>query len=96
MHFLYKKQFLKQFDRLPTHEQNLARETDQQIRQYYQTQKGSFGLRIKLLYRGTKGRVYEARVSENLRLLWAEQKDLVAFVLVGTHNEVKNFLRNLL
>lgn len=96
MRFLYKKKFLKEFDHRSPHEQGLIRETDDQIRKYYTTQKAAFGLRIKLLYRSPKGKIYEARVSESLRILWAEQKDIVAFILIGNHIQVRNFLRNLL
>jgi mRNA-degrading endonuclease YafQ of YafQ-DinJ toxin-antitoxin module len=39
--------------------------------------------------------VWEARVGLGLRLLFAVQPDLLTFVRVGTHDEVRRFLREL-
>lgn len=95
MPFIYKSAYLKRFDRFPRHEQLLILEADKQIRAYYASRKAPIGLRIKLLYASNSGRVYEARASLAIRIVWAEQEDTVSFVLVGLHDDVKRYLRSL-
>ena len=95
MRFIYKERYLKRFDRFPARDQALIIETDRQIREYYATRRASFGLRIKLLHSGRAGKVLEARVSQAIRIVWAEQDDTVSFVLVGLHDEVTRYLRTL-
>ncbi len=89
MRFIYKRQYLKRFDRFSATDQARILAADQRIRTYYQTQKAPFGLRIKQLYTKAGGKVFEARVSQDIRILWAERKDTVSFILVGTHDEIK-------
>jgi hypothetical protein len=95
MQFIYKRQYLKRFDRFPTADQARILAADEQIRTCYLTQKAPFGLRIKQLYTKAGEKVLEARASQDIRILWAERKDTVSFVLVGTHDEVKRYLRSL-
>ena len=95
MQFLYKERYLKRFDRFPRHEQLLILESDCQIRRYYATRQTSFGLRIKLLYTNGSDRIFEARVSHAIRIVWAERSGVASFVLVGLHDEVKRYLRSL-
>ena len=40
-----------------------------------------------------RGAFWEARVGLQTRLLWRRSKDLIEFVLVGSHDEVKRFLK---
>lgn len=95
MQFIYKSRYLKRFDRMPSDAQRLVLETDRQIRAYYATRHAPYGLRIKLLYTTAQEKIFEARVSESLRILWAERGELVSFVLLGLHDEVKRYLRTL-
>ena len=94
MKYVYAPRYLKQFDALSAHDQQLAVQADAEIRQYYQTGAASFGLRIKRLHAGGHGKVFEARVSLALRLLWVQHAESVTFVLIGTHSEVQRFLRS--
>ena len=96
MQFLYKERYLKRFDRFPTHEQRLILEADRHIRTFYTTRQAPHGLRVKLLYAaaGTE-KIFEARASQAIRIVWAERGNMVSFVLVGLHNEVRNSLRSL-
>ena len=95
MRFIYKERYLKQFDRFSRQEQTLIHETDRHIRAYYATRQASFGLRVKHLY--TKGslKIFEARVTQATRIVWVEESDVVYFGLVGSHDEVKRYLRSL-
>lgn len=95
MRFIYKERYLKQFDRFSQREQVLIHETDRQVRAYYATRQAPFGLRLKHLY--TKGpvKIFEARVTQASRIVWVEEGDAVYFGLVGSHDEVRRYLRSL-
>jgi len=95
MRFIYKERHLKQFDRFSHREQVLIHETDRQVRAYYATRQAPFGLRLKHLY--TKGpvKIFEARVTQATRMVWVEEGDAVYFGLVGSHDEVRRYLRSL-
>jgi hypothetical protein len=95
MEFVYKERCFTRFDRFPAHEQVLIVEADRQIRAYYATRQAPFGLRIKLLYATGRSKVFEARVSQPIRIVWVEHPDLVSFALVGSHEEVRRYLRSL-
>ena len=95
MQFLYKERYLKRFDRFPRHEQALIHDTDQQIQTYYHTRQAPVGLHIKQLYVRGPDKIFEARVSRSIRIVWAEHGEMASFVLVGLHDEVKRFLRAL-
>ena len=95
MKFIYKERYLKRFDRFPRHEQVLIHEANRQIRAYYITRQASIGLGIKLLHTHGSEKVFEARASQSIRIVWTQRKELVSFVLVGLHDEVKQYLRSL-
>lgn len=95
MEFLYKERYLKRFDRFPVHEQTLIIEADRQIRSYYATRHAPHGLRIKLLHASGAGKVFEARASQAIRIVWVEADNVVSFALVGLHDDVKRYLRSL-
>ncbi|MBI2336439.1 MAG: hypothetical protein HYU97_06720 [Deltaproteobacteria bacterium] len=91
MKFIYKSSFVKAFDKLNAKDQELIIATDKLIKTYFETQKASFGLRIKKLHEG----VFEARVNDKLRTVWIMGKDEVVFSLLGNHEDVRRFVKNL-
>ena len=95
MEFVYKERYVKRFDRFPRHEQALIYEADRQIQAYYQTRAAPVGLRIKLLYTKGPDKVFEARASQSIRIIWIERQEIVSFILVGSHDEVNRYLRSL-
>jgi len=95
MQFIHKERYLKRFDRFTRHEQVLILEADRQIRAFYFTRQAPIGLGIKLLHRSSDEKIFEARASRGIRIVWAEREDTVSFVLVGLHDEVKRYLRSL-
>src|SRR3989338_10587055 len=95
MQFLYKERYLKRFDRFHHHEQALIHDTDQQIQTYYHTRQAPVGLHIKQLYVRGPDKIFEARVSQSLRIVWAERGHVVSFLLVGSHDDVTRYLRSL-
>lgn len=95
MQFIYKARYLKRFERFPRHHQLLILEADRQIREFYQTRHAPVGLRIKVLHVRGGEQVFEARASQSIRIVWAEREDIVSFLLVGLHDDVKRHLRSL-
>ena len=95
MQFIYKARYLKRFDRFSRQEQTLIQAADHQLRNYYQTRHAPVGLRVKLLYAKGGEKIFEARASQAIRIVWVERTDAVFFVLVGLHDEVKRYLRSL-
>lgn len=93
MLFRYKKAYLKRFSRFSTQEKELIINTDRQIRHYYTAQVASYGLRIKKLYDNGQEKVFEARVSDKIRIVWVESKDLVTFALIGSRDEVRRYIK---
>ena len=94
--FVYKRDFLKTFEFLSKGEQGLVAAADAEIRFYFESRGASAGLRIKKLYEHPKnGQVFEARVSRALRIIWTKREKQIAFVILGNHNVIKNYLKNL-
>lgn len=94
MNFLYKKSFLKRFDLYDSNYQKLIVFTEHEIQKYYISQKVPFGLGIKKLYDNGIEKVYEARVSDKIRIVWIESKNMVVFTLLGNHDEVRRYIKN--
>lgn len=93
MRYLYKKRFLEEFDRLSPADQALVRAADREIRAAHETGRASAGLRIKKLHHRGEASLYEARPSLALRMIWARREEMISFLLLGTHDEVRRFLK---
>ena len=94
MRFWYKRSFEKACRRHPPQTQRLIAEALFQVKVWYQIQQAPVGLRIKKLYQGPNGKVFEARVSLDLRLIWVEHQETVWFSIVGSHEVVQRFIRS--
>lgn len=95
MNFLYKKAYLKRFDRYSSQEKELIISADKKIRDYYTAQAAPYGLRIKKLYQDSSDKILEARVSDKIRIVWVESGEVAVFAILGSHNEVKNYIKRL-
>lgn len=91
MRFVYKKEYLKCFDTYPYSIQQLILETDQQIKVYLERKTAPCGLRIKKIGPNS----FEARVSDKIRIVWVKKEDIVFFALLGTHDEIRRFIKHL-
>lgn len=91
MQFVYKKEFLKTLAKYPDSIKQLILETDQQIKSYIDAQSAPFGLRVKKIGPHT----FEARVTNKIRIVWIKKQDIISFALLGTHDEVRRFIRNI-
>lgn len=89
MQFIYKKEFLKAFDSYPSSMQELILHADQQIKEYFESQTASYGLRIKKIGPNT----FEARVTDKIRIVWVRKEDIISFALLGDHEDVRKFIK---
>jgi hypothetical protein len=67
----------------------LILESDKQIKGYLGGQNAPYGLRIKNIGKN----VFEARVSKQIRIVWVKQEDIITFALIGSHDEVRRFIK---
>lgn len=91
MRFHYKKEFIKQFDAYSRQAQELILESDRQIKGYIRGQNAPYGLRIKNIGKN----VFEARVNKQIRIVWVKQEDMITFAIIGSHDEVRRFIKRL-
>ena len=89
MNYTYKRTYVKTFEKADHYLQQEILETNREIRHYLETGKASYGLRIKKLGDG----VFEGRVNDKVRMVWVKEKDLISFVMVGSHEEDQNYRR---
>ena len=87
--FLYKRAFLKAFDRYKVSDKKLIISADKKIRRFYIKQTAPYGLRIKKLFDKGEEKTFEGRVNDKIRLLFVESEELIAFAFLGNHEQVK-------
>ena len=92
--FLYKRAFLKAFDDYKDAEKELIISADRQIRCFYMNRSAPYGLRIKKLFENRDDKTFEARISDKIRLLYVESKELVAFAFLGNHEQVRRYIKS--
>lgn len=91
MKYVYCRDYLKKYLSLSAGLKSLVLRTDEQIKAYYENQLASFGLRIKKL----GARTYEARVNDRIRIVWLADEQEIIFALLGSHDEVRCFIKKL-
>lgn len=95
MRLEYATRFEKSLRRIPAHDRRRAAETIEQIVHYLETQQAPEGLGLKKLFsHAGLGAVFETRASLALRLLFSVYDDVVTFLMVGDHDEVRRFIRS--
>ena len=95
MRFEYAARFPRSVRRIPFHDQRRAAEAIEQIIGYYETRQAPEGLGLKKLFsKEGLGAVFEARVSLSSRLLFTAKQEVVTFLMVGDHDEVRRFIRS--
>lgn len=88
----YKASFYRTFDKYSMEEQDNIFSTIKHLIQSIERKQLPKGLGMKLLR--SKSRLWEARVSDDIRVVFRYQSDLLEFGVVGNHNEIKRYLRN--
>jgi hypothetical protein len=94
MNFCYKNAYFRRFDRFSPPDKDLIISADREIRHYYCSQKTPYGLRIKKVYDDGQDKIFEARVSDKIRIIWVESIGLVTFAVLGSHDEIKRYLKS--
>lgn len=90
MRIEFRKSFEKSIKRLKSEEKGGIHQTCQTLVAVIENQQKSFeGLGLKKL-----DKIYwEIRASLKLRIIFEWQDDLIKFILVGSHDEIKTFLK---
>lgn len=91
----YKVRFEKTFKRLSASDQQRVLEAVEQVERFFATRQSPEGLGLrKLFVAEAMGAVCEARVTLALRVLFSVQPDLLTFLMIGDHEEVRRFIRS--
>ena len=90
MRYERKKSFDRIFKKLDIHKQNLVVTAIEKLLSFYESGIKPEGLGLKHL----KKDIWEVRSSIRERILFSVENDLLSFLLIGNHDEVKSFLRD--
>jgi len=93
--YKYKKSYLKDFDSFDPVDQELIVSTVQSIREFLEGGHASKGLGLKKLYNNGQEQIFEGRVNLSLRIVWVHVGQEVIFIMIGDHNRIRKFLKNI-
>ena len=88
----FKRSFDHTFSHYPNATQQKIHATIERLVVHLEQRQLPQGLGLKLLR--SKSRLWEARVSGDLRLIFRLEQDLIEFGLVGSHDDVRRYLRH--
>jgi len=90
MRYEYKSSFDKVFKKLGLNRQEEVIDTISILMDFFENRKKAKGLGLKNL----RENYWEIRVNVKDRIIFTLEKDIVAFIIVGNHDEIKKFLRS--
>ena len=90
MRYEAKPAFERSLRRLPTDRKERTKRAIRQLVAFFETRQQPQGLGMKRL----RGDVWEMRAGLGDRVIFRLQGDLVEFVLVGNHDEIRRFLKD--
>ena len=91
MRYEYKSSFDKVFKKLGLNRQEKVIDAISILIDFFENRKKAKGLGVKNL----RENYWEIRVNVKDRIIFTLEKDKVAFIIVGNHDEIKKFLRNI-
>ena len=91
MRYEYKSSFDKVFKKLGLNRQEKVIDAISILIDFFENRKKAKGLGLKNL----RENYWEIRVDVKDRIIFTLEKDKVAFIIVGNHDEIKKFLRNI-
>jgi len=91
MRYEYKSSFDKVFKKLGLNRQEKVIDAISILIDFFENRKKAKGLGLKNL----RENYWEIRVNVKDRIIFTLEKDKVAFIIVGNHDEIKKFLRNI-
>ena len=89
MKFEYKPSFDKTFKKLEEVQKKQVRKAIFSLIDFFDTGKKTTGLGLKNL----RKEFWEIRCSRNIRMLFKFERDMISFIIVGNHNDIKNCLK---
>ena len=89
MKYIVLRSFIRKFDSYSKQEQEIISYTIEKVKEYLETNRASYGLRIKKLSK----RTYEGRINIHLRIAYFQEKDIVKFFCLGNHDDIKRCLK---
>lgn len=90
MQVCYAPAFLRLFNKLDSPVKEGVKVTISKVIDLYETGNKSVGLGIKHL----RGDLWEARSGLKIRVVYSMSEDEIRFLLAGSHDDVKNFLKH--
>lgn len=91
MEYNFKSSFNRCFKKLPPNKQKLVQETIKKLKIFYETRQISHGLGVKNL----RGIYWEIRASLQERILFTLKDNIISFILVGNHDDMRRYLKNI-
>ena len=91
MRYEYKSSFDKVFKKLGLNRQEKVIDAISILIDFFENRKKAKGLGLKNL----RENYWEIRVNVKDRIIFTLEKDKVAFIIVGNHDEIRKFLRNI-
>ncbi len=89
MQVSYAPAFLRLLKKLDPHVKEAAKTATAKVIDFYESGQRTSGLGIKHL----RADIWEARAGLRIRVLYRLSDDRLHFILAGTHDDVKNFLK---
>lgn len=90
MRYEYKPSFDRTFKKLPKGRRDKALRAIFALIEYFETGKRVKGLGLKYL----RGDFWEIRADIRNRVVFVFTEDTISFVVVGTHDEIRRFLKS--
>ena len=91
MNYFFKPSFLRSFKKLKSFKQQQAIEAMDALKTVLEAAQPLKGLGLRRLSKN----LWEVRSSLKDRILFVFEKDVVTFVLVGSHDDIAKYLKNI-
>ena len=91
MRYVILRSFIKKFDSYPAKERKIIIGEVEKIKNFLETNKAPYGLRIKRLSK----KIYEGRINIHLRIAYFRDNDVAKFFCLGDHDDIKHCLKTL-
>ena len=91
MRYQYKPSFVQTIKKLTPQRKTKVKETIQNLVIFFETGQKTTGLGLKKLRKN----FWELRIDLKERVIFRLRDDLVEFVITGSHDEIKRYLKNL-
>lgn len=90
MRYEEKPSFKRTFKKLTSDKKEKTVQAIQSLINFYSSGKKTEGLGLKHLHKN----IWEIRISLKDRVLFSLENDLVQFLIVGNHDDIRNYLKN--